>query len=201
MKRCLAILALMSFFGVRSSAGGEALSMAEYQRLYPGEFALRKCLSSNHEQFLTMVEATLLVKMAKDIDLMLERGWADEVGPRDLFHAHLVLKRDKTAAQGCLNVLEGDNIEILYHAHEYDDRRDSKTRNIVSARSSQPRVAHPRQYSKGPYTVQGEDLDGWYGVNVYFGDTPEDLERHKKFIIRGPYKIGGRYFGFRSLIR
>ena len=148
-----------------------------------------------------MVETTLLVKIETDIDRILERGWADEVGPLDLFHAHLVLKRDRIGEQGCRAVLEGDNIEILYHAHEYDARRDSRSRNIVSARSSEPHVAHPRQYSQGPYTVQSGDLDGWYGAHVYFGDTLEELERHKKYFTQGPYKIGERYFGFRSIIK
>ena len=201
MRRFLAILALTSFFGVGSASGGDSPSMAEYKRLYPGEFELKECLSSSRDQFLAMIETTLLAKMATDIDLILERGWADEVGPQDLFHAHLVLKRVRTGDQGCLDVLAGDNIEILYHAHEYDARRDSRTRNIVSARSSEPHVAHPRHYSQGPYTVQSGDLDGWYGANVYFGDTLEDLERHKEYFTRGPYKFGERYFGFGSLIK
>ena len=175
--------------------------MSEYKRLYPGEFELRECLRSSHDQFLDIIEKALLPKMGTDLDRILERGWADEVGPKDLFHAHLVLKRARAPGQGCLDVLSGDEIKILYHAHEYDDRRDSKTRNIVSERSSDPVVAYPRRPSGRYYTVQGGDLDGWYGAHVYFGDTLEELERQKEYFTQGPYKIGERYFGFRSLIR
>ncbi|MEK7388642.1 MAG: hypothetical protein AAB036_02975 [Elusimicrobiota bacterium] len=201
MRRFLAILASVIFLGSASAVAGERISMSEYQKRYPKEFELRKCLESNHDQFLEMVETTLLAKIAVDIDRILERGWADEVGPQDLFHAHLVLRRDRGAEGGCLAEMGGDNIKILFHAHESDGRSGSKTRNIVSTRLSEPQLAHPPHYSGGPYTVQGEDLDGWYGINVYFGDTLDELEPHKRFIARGPYKIGGRTFGFRSLIR
>jgi hypothetical protein len=176
--------------------------------LSPSHKDLRAVLGSRREEFLSMVEEVLLPKIAQDLDEIVLRGWADEVSPKDLCHAHLVVPNayPLDPAKRYPRIFDGTHILLLYHSHEYDGHWDSPFRNILSSLGEAPRTIAAR--SKGTkkddegverqiLTVDNGDLESWYAGEIEFGRTPEERSAYLQEF-RRTARLGKYHFGINT---
>ncbi|MFA6092620.1 MAG: hypothetical protein WCU88_06820 [Elusimicrobiota bacterium] len=169
---------------------------------------IRFALADHREEFYKTVEEVLLPKIVQDIDDIVRNGWATEVSTKDLCHVHLLVSADYPLdkARSYPEILNGRDVSILYHSHEYDGHWDSPYRNILSSLYDAPRTVPGKLkgtlkdaagVERDIMSVDNGDLNSWYMAELEFGYTPEErsayLTEFKKTL-----QLGGLYFGLNT---
>ncbi len=115
----------------------------------------------------------LAQRVARDIDHILEQGWADDISRQDFYHVHVCtlaeeLGNPKKIRRGVIqqDELDGKQVVLVYHTHELDGKANLPHRNIASYRDGElPSIIMP-------------ELAGAY-VRSKFGDN-DPLERERR---------------------
>lgn len=125
-------------------------------------------------------------RVVRDIDHILEQGWADEISREDLFHAHVCTLSEKIGNPRKIkrgvtrqDELDDKQVVLVYHSHELDGKASLPYRNIASYREEGL-----------PVTIMPQ-LAGAY-VRSRFGDNYH-LEHERKasgIITVTPFDLG-----------
>jgi|TARA_Y100000310_G_C20599900_1_gene772475 hypothetical protein len=146
----------------------------------------------NKDVFYDSLEGKVLPKIEKDIEFILEKGWADSVERRDLNHCHILIPlRYPTDTEGYDKILSADDLIILYHSRELSNINTD--RNILSTMNSSPIVINEK-YTLSPMDIRCRSL---CGISFELEEkklSDEMSDCFAKIIPSGKY-----YFGIRSV--
>ena len=130
---------------------------------------VKERLVMNRDKFYQSMERNVFPKIERDIAFIIQRGWASEVSPHDLFHCHLGVDWFYPVDERRFNdIIAGRYLTWLYHSRE--DNPNVPKRNIMSSLIQVPTVIEINKR-----TVTPADLKMWEAVTLYFGLNGEDL--------------------------
>jgi|TARA_B100002003_G_scaffold249289_1_gene285220 hypothetical protein len=168
----------------------DGLDAKRGEKMVGGEIG--KYISKNKDIFYDSLEKIVLPKIERDIEFILEKGWADSIENRDLNHCHVLIPLHyPTDIEGYDKIISAEDLIILYHSRELSNIKTD--RNILSTLSSEPIVINKKE-TLSPIDIRCRSLCGISFESKEDRLYDEITDSFAKIIPSGRY-----YFGVRNI--